>query len=1187
MADYTYDIDINDYLYKREFTVTENSGADRTDVTVLLKLDSSNFNFDLATTDGRDIRISESGGGSLILNSWVSKWSKLNEVGYVWFKIPNLYANEIKSLYLIWGNESPPAGGAETKYPLVSSDDGHSYYALGNKFYNNLDYILLGNIGSAGWHSFKCFFRFPNVPILQGATINSAYLRVTCKTTRSDNFYVDIYGNDVGDAVAPLSKLSVDALVLTTAKIDWDEPSFSWTGGQKYDSPDITSIVQEIVNRSDWSSGNAMQFVLIDTTTPSTSDYVHVSAINYDSGSQKIELWIDWGDLDDLEAGPDEVGLLFADPFADGNYDVAKWSGNSTVGNPFSGIANWKTYIGAPPSWPGDIDFYGTENDFYFAFDDIDASGADDVEHDFVTGTPTNYLGIGFDNSDRAHTIELGYYEPTDYLYYELTGRRATYGDVSESWESETHGDIRLTQLHLDNMSVEWVAIQEWSGPENEALIDSSNLYISYENQIPQNLDFNAYTINYANAVYRHTAEYGDPYKLVDEQYDSTEYVWSVNEEHAMPTSVYINFAVKGSNLVSTAFNHFDSGHEEFLNASKLSVYDETTTSGYYWQGTTTSGYAAIDFLNSSYRVGIILFRGLEDDLDGMPNNFTIDGTDSDPRFTSVSGFTNLYTGNLEKNSEWQTVRFVNNYPYRYYRIYVIDTYGNDIALRDWEMYSYEEGLSEKNIRQLRLKPANFDSNEIYFPKYINLFGVTLSGTTTEIVSIQKTYNPFEEGAWEYWQRYSFDNSNSYWGYKLDVYGNWSTEVEISDDFTGTDGDLPDTDLWLRQGVGASIITIQNNKANFDLSSSAASLALIPRVFKDFDVQVDFDIVTGPSTNSWGAGLQLFSDRTDDINPILFEDDFSSGSGKWTILEGTPTFNGSNVRLDANERIQSYSSFSTANECTTTFRMYLGARGNIRTPYLVYPLYINSSNYLQIRYFAALSTPGNYFVRVDRKVSGSNTVLHTNTKYNYFNDYQTWYWVKVYRNGNDGKFKIWKHGTSEPSSWDYESGSMWTGLGTTGRVYADSDALLGLNYLDDVEVRLSNSGTTNQFMQIYHGYSGSVRRYVFSRREDNIWSTVATYNISHSSGKLRFVRSGETFTAYYWRNGQWDELGSHYWDPTGYIDFHDVTQIKLASSKWTAPPSVEINMDNFIVNSSEGTIYSPLMIGEWEMRERV
>lgn len=578
MSDYSTDLVINDYLYRERMIVTEMSGFDQNDISVLLELNSSSFNFDLTRGDGADVRIAEGAGGTYVLFTWIEEWDVTNSTGKIWFKIPSLLASEEKDLYIIWGN---------------STDAGIS-------------------------------------------------------------------------------------------------------------------------------------------------------------------------DIDD-------VGFLFGDPFTGGSFDGSKWSGNTTVGTPFSGVSNWMLEIKTQTAFTnGTVAFNGTENNFAVTY----YNPSTYIKHTFVDGsTNVQYDDLGLEQT-YSHSISIAYYEPDDKLYYSIAGR-SSLADMEDNWEHEAHGDIRLTSLDISSLLLERVIIRNYFGPDNEPQIDTSSLYVSYEQIPPQNLDFNTYLDDLTNMTYKHTSSSGgDPYKLSDDSYHSDEYVWSSGGT-ASGVDLIINFAVKGDNLTPLSFTHYDDNHELYKGAAKLSDHDEDVNQNTYWQGTTTSGYACIDFEDKDYKIGTVLVRGLENDLDGMVKNYTVDGSDTHPLLASGIDWTNLHSGQLQRLDDWQTIRFINTTAYRYYRLDVLDTYGGNIALREWEMYNYTSGMTAKNVRQLRLKPANFDSNEIYYPKYVSFHGGTLSGTWDELIPSRKTYTPYNAIPYDYWQRYSFANSEDYWLYKLTVSGNW------------------------------------------------------------------------------------------------------------------------------------------------------------------------------------------------------------------------------------------------------------------------------------------------------------------------------------------------------------------------------------------------------------------------------
>ncbi|QJR82078.1 pilus assembly protein PilY [Alteromonas pelagimontana] len=105
--------------------------------------------------------------------------------------------------------------------------------------------------------------RFHNVNIPQGATIKEAHLEFTAYDTEYWSASARIRGvaQDNLEDFHPHRRYMVRDLP-KTAGIDWNIPAFY----RKYDvqTPDVSSIVQAIVNRGGWSPGNALGFVFSD-----------------------------------------------------------------------------------------------------------------------------------------------------------------------------------------------------------------------------------------------------------------------------------------------------------------------------------------------------------------------------------------------------------------------------------------------------------------------------------------------------------------------------------------------------------------------------------------------------------------------------------------------------------------------------------------------------------------------------------------------------------------------------------------------------------------------------------------------------------------------------------------------------------------------------------------------------------
>lgn len=91
--------------YRRELTVTEQSGSDLTDFQVLIILDSTNFDFSKANADGSDIRFTTDDGTTL-LDHWIEYWDSANAKARIWIKIPSILANGSVTVYTYYGNSS-------------------------------------------------------------------------------------------------------------------------------------------------------------------------------------------------------------------------------------------------------------------------------------------------------------------------------------------------------------------------------------------------------------------------------------------------------------------------------------------------------------------------------------------------------------------------------------------------------------------------------------------------------------------------------------------------------------------------------------------------------------------------------------------------------------------------------------------------------------------------------------------------------------------------------------------------------------------------------------------------------------------------------------------------------------------------------------------------------------------------
>ncbi len=150
-------------------------------------------------------------------------------------------------------------------YQVISyQDDAEERTSSGSVlYYNNGDLDLAGfevdeNNSIVG-------IRFQNVSIPQGAAIVSAYLEFRANAENVQTTHLLIEGEDSDDA-SPFTTVADNLKHRdgTDATVAWNSVA-SWYAGSSYPTPDLSSIVQEIVGREGWVSGNSMVFRITGT----------------------------------------------------------------------------------------------------------------------------------------------------------------------------------------------------------------------------------------------------------------------------------------------------------------------------------------------------------------------------------------------------------------------------------------------------------------------------------------------------------------------------------------------------------------------------------------------------------------------------------------------------------------------------------------------------------------------------------------------------------------------------------------------------------------------------------------------------------------------------------------------------------------------------------------------------------
>ncbi len=158
--------------------------------------------------------------------------------------------------------------------------NGDSYPPAGEELSNFYDgFGLCAGVDGGG--VYQSGFQFA-LDVPPGAAIVDAYLTVTASYDQFGFPEASISAYDVGTA-EPYDAAHTHALsahhALTESSVSWSFGLFS--PASEYDSPDLSPLVQEVIDRGDWSEGNYIGFVLDGADSPFFSWHCFY---NYQSG---------------------------------------------------------------------------------------------------------------------------------------------------------------------------------------------------------------------------------------------------------------------------------------------------------------------------------------------------------------------------------------------------------------------------------------------------------------------------------------------------------------------------------------------------------------------------------------------------------------------------------------------------------------------------------------------------------------------------------------------------------------------------------------------------------------------------------------------------------------------------------------------------------------------------------------
>ena len=155
---------------------------------------------------------------------------------------------------------------ATTSTVIVSNDDDTNEYSGDNGMWAGSSAVDLANTGKPVFAG----LRFTDVQVPQNAAIVDAYIEFTVKEVSTGDIKLIVQGLDDANVTLPNENFGLTNFTKTSSKISW-EPSPWETIDEKKQTSNIASIIQEIVNKAEWTSGNALGVVIFEEDTTGSS----------------------------------------------------------------------------------------------------------------------------------------------------------------------------------------------------------------------------------------------------------------------------------------------------------------------------------------------------------------------------------------------------------------------------------------------------------------------------------------------------------------------------------------------------------------------------------------------------------------------------------------------------------------------------------------------------------------------------------------------------------------------------------------------------------------------------------------------------------------------------------------------------------------------------------------------------
>ncbi|MBT4883235.1 MAG: VWA domain-containing protein, partial [Glaciecola sp.] len=183
--------------------------------------------------------------------------------------------------------------------------------------------------------------RYQDIAIPQGATITRAFLRLTSALVNLDETAIHIYGQLDANAVAFNASHPISTRTRTTEFTAWESDNEFGFTNEVHNSPDISAVIQAIVDQTNWCGGNDLA-ILLDTQ--STSGSSARQTFSFESGTGQVpQLVIEY---DDTTATGCVAGELVYQVSKQGNNAEERSNGYQNTGTELTFKDTSNDYVG-------------------------------------------------------------------------------------------------------------------------------------------------------------------------------------------------------------------------------------------------------------------------------------------------------------------------------------------------------------------------------------------------------------------------------------------------------------------------------------------------------------------------------------------------------------------------------------------------------------------------------------------------------------------------------------------------------------------------------------------------------------------------------------------------------------------------------------------------------------------------